>query len=184
MFHKLRFAAFAALALAALPAAAGVLHWQISPTATTDGYSSYEDIIAQYGVTDARLVAVNSSEGTYAYLNEVAGTTPGGTIIELTDVMSGTGVTSELGDYAGTAWNYLVELGYFSDGAYEVAAQSAVVSYNDLLGYISTDSLVPTSSMYAFGSFTVVPEPASGILMMIGIGLLGLKRKRPARRDA
>lgn len=185
-FHSAGFMALVAAMVFSMRANAGVMNWQLDSNDTSDGsaQSAISKYYNDYGVTlsHARLIAVAPEDydgDKYTALERVVGnTSTGKTTYDLASVFGTTGVVSDLGSYAGTGWAYFVELGYFSGDNYELAARSASVKYENVASYISAGSILPTTGMYAFGSFTVVPEPASAILMMIGIGLLGLRRKR------
>ena len=76
---------------------------------------------------------------------------------------------------------FMVELGNWVDGSWVVAAQSQSYTYAQLQSHIVQD----WSNPYADPAITpwvaegyVVPEPSSGILLLIGGGLLALRRKR------
>ena len=60
--------------------------------------------------------------------------------------------------------------------------QQGATPYSELSGAIYDGNLMnPTASAYTFSSFTtqqVIPEPSSGLMMLLGVIALGLKRKR------
>lgn len=64
-----------------------------------------------------------------------------------------------------------------------VATSKDPISYDDVKAHISSNQFDEnwspnTSPAYSLKGVTFVPEPTSGILMLLGMGLLGLKRKR------
>lgn len=75
----------------------------------------------------------------------------------------------------GSSYSYLVEL--YADGTEDnnwVAMSS--MSWDTFKGglYQPTQQIKPV----AFTSFTNVPEPTSGMMLLLGMGLLALKRKK------
>jgi len=85
-------------------------------------------------------------------------------------------------DYA--LYSYAIELGTWGgdDGnKWIVAAISDWAGYADIQEYVSFQVDVPTATRWAADGFVAVPEPSSGVLLLIGGALLALRRKR---RDA
>ena len=94
-----------------------------------------------------------------------------------------TGNQSPSGNYAaGTPeYNFIVELGNLdSDDNWTTVAYSAPADYSSLGAYIhETFDLNPGQfAAWTPTSFTAVPEPSSGLLVVIGCALLALRRKR------
>ena len=71
-------------------------------------------------------------------------------------------------DYAGDVWNTIG----VSDTIVWADAQSAITDYRN--GKTPTNYTAPLSPT----SFTAVPEPTSGLMLLVGLASLALKRKR------
>jgi len=91
---------------------------------------------------------------------------------------------SELSGDDPSAYSYFVEI-YNSDNY--VIARSAVVNSESGSDWTSAyaDSLrtselsqIPNVTVWHSGSFSAVPEPTSGLMVLLGAAMLGLKRKR------
>ena len=77
-----------------------------------------------------------------------------------------------IGELAG--YSFFVEL--WNDSS--AVLKSEVKSYSDLSGYISSMKGMSTpANAYGFSSFTAVPEPTSGLLLLLGVAGLALRRK-------
>ena len=59
----------------------------------------------------------------------------------------------------------------------KLVGSSAQIAYGDLLGSIYLDMLEPTGT-YGFAVSKPVPEPTSGMLFLLGLAGLALRRKR------
>ena len=81
-------------------------------------------------------------------------------------------VLAALGATDWSDYSFQVEL-YSS--ANDLVGRSDTVAFSSLGDYIYTDMSAPTAT-YSFEA-TAVPEPTTGMLVMFGLGLLGLKRK-------
>lgn len=76
------------------------------------------------------------------------------------------------------SFSFAVELGtYDDDGNWVLAAISHTETYAALTGYISQQLDIPDTTRWAPNAFAA-PEPSSGLLTLIGLALLGLKRKK------
>lgn len=95
-----------------------------------------------------------------------------------TDLSFGDGVAfTDLDGYASAGYSFYVEL----LNSAERIAKSDAVSYTDLLSSQAiSSSMQSMPTPYQFSNFSslVVPEPTSGLLMLIGLAGLALKRKR------
>lgn len=78
-----------------------------------------------------------------------------------------------------SSMSFLVELWNGSGDDSKLIYRSEEKSYDDLLPYISSmlGKATPADT-YAFKNFYAVPEPTSGLLLLLGIAGLALKRKR------
>lgn len=71
--------------------------------------------------------------------------------------------------------SYVVELYNDSD---KFVAQSAVISGAQIANYISSGGMsMPAAGAWSASSFAI-PEPSSGLLMLVGCAVLGLRRRR------
>ncbi len=88
-------------------------------------------------------------------------------------------------------YSFYVELGNYENGTWTTVAQSAGIAYSEIAGSIAKQTTVErwreeyytnwkNIPAYSGFSFTmVVPEPNSGMLVLIGISALALMRKKP-----
>ena len=94
-----------------------------------------------------------------------------------------TGNQSPSGDYsAGTPeYSFIVELGNIdSSDNWTTVATSAAKAYSDLGDYIhQTFDINPGQlAVWTPAQFTAVPEPSGGLLTLMGVALLALRRRR------
>ena len=84
-------------------------------------------------------------------------------------------------DVGSAEYSFAVELGNF-DSSYNwtTIAESASVAYNALGAYThETFDMNPSSlAVWTMDTFTEVPEPSSGLLLLIGGGLMALRRRQ------
>ena len=77
--------------------------------------------------------------------------------------------------------SFMVELGNWENGQWAGIAHSQSYTYAQLHNYIisnwSGPNAIPAMDAWVADNY-VVPEPSSGILLLIGGGLLALRRKR------
>lgn len=90
----------------------------------------------------------------------------------------------EYGDYTENGWSFTMELVNYEDGNWMTVASSDPVSYQDLVsgkhvsaGQLDLPSTVPWRPEFSTAS---VPEPTSGMMLLIGTALLALRRRRKA----
>ena len=70
--------------------------------------------------------------------------------------------------------SYIVEI-YNERG--DFVAQSAAITGSALATYIATGSMSPATATWTATSFAI-PEPSSGLLMLVGCAVLGLRRRK------
>lgn len=88
----------------------------------------------------------------------------------------------DLSGLSGTSYSFVIELGNYTDGRWtRTSMESERVSYGDL---VSKNHIVEWKhdypdygSAWSPGNYSVVPEPSSGILVLIGGALLALRRR-------
>ena len=85
-------------------------------------------------------------------------------------------------DHKNTAYNYYIEL---YDSSNTLVGFTSAVSESTLASYIASSveqatQLGLVNSPWSPNTFTVVPEPTSGVMLLLGAALLGLRRRRIA----
>ena len=89
---------------------------------------------------------------------------------------------TDLDGYESDAYLFYVEMSNYNNGAYETVATGYKWGYQDLVssGYVAGGALdVNTVIANASGtSLASVPEPSSGLLLLIGGAMLALRRRR------
>ena len=204
--HLLKITAFAAALLVAGVSVADedVLYWMIDSSATVekDGEtSSVSSFFENYGAPDGsafaarvRVTGGNIQEGQDVFLDlyipgygvDVGGGEWG---VEFSDAGGywgagvPTGNQSPSGNYsAGTPeFSFIVELGNIdSSDKWTTVATSAAKAYSDLGDYIhQTFDINPGQlAVWTPTQFTAVPEPSGGLLTLMGVALLALRRRR------
>ena len=204
--HLLRLAAFAAAILTAGVSFAedDVLYWMVDSSATVekDGVTSsvskfFENYEAPEGSAFAARVRVTGGDiqaGQDVFLDLYIpgyGVDEGGGAwgVEFSDAGGywgagvPTGNQSLSGDYsAGTPeYSFIVELGNIdSSDNWTTVATSASATYSSLADYIhETFDINPGQiAVWTPTQFTAVPEPSGGLLTLMGVALLALRRKR------
>lgn len=183
----------------AVPAQASdyLLYWQVEDTASINWFDgSSLGTVADYTNADgqhinmARAVSSpGSADGLSIYDMEA-----GGPLDYTTEYTSGgTGpVLSYIGAFDSSTslagLSFAIELGNWENGKWTTLATTGMISYNDLTmisseeggAYILTADQghnLPTFMAWSPQAY-MVPEPSSGLLALIGAGLLALRRRR------
>ena len=176
---KLVFAAICAFA--GLAVHADAMYWQLNGT-TINGVSSDDWTMARVEVYDSSNPANPLSPAVYL---DVFDGSAGGSGVKY--VANGEeGAWFDLGSYSSTAYSFVLEL--VNDNL-EIKGASVPISYTDLGGKVVKtddynsvfDSIEPISySTYnvAAGHSVDLPEPTSGLLMLLGASLLALRRRQ------
>ena len=153
-----------------------------SPNASSQGYM----------IDSARVVVTGGglAEETTLMLGYVQGSTvvpAGGNEIALDESPPPQTMFAFITDYASAEYSFAIELGSYDSGSgWTTIASSASLTYQQLQAgdgaggsYITTyDATVPTpQGIWAPQAYNV-PEPSSGLLLLVGAGLLALRRRR------
>lgn len=116
---------------------------------------------------------------TYAVLKATTGTLAEGVGIAGYDLSEGKVWATDLGTYGNSSYSFFVEL--INASGSPVYTQKAATSYDNLLssGYVSASALDrPTGALSGGFNGASVPEPTSGVLLLVGGALLALRRRR------
>ena len=204
--HLLKMAAFVAALLTVGVASAeeDVLYWMIDSSATVekDGVtSSVSSFFDNYGApansafaARVRVTGGNIQEGQDVFLDLYIpgyGLDEGGGAWGVEFSTAGgywgagvpTGNQSPSGDYSAATpeYSFIVELGHIdSSDNWTTVATSAATAYSDLGDYIhQTFDINPGQlAVWTPTQFTAVPEPSGGLLTLMGVALLALRRRR------
>lgn len=98
-----------------------------------------------------------------------------GTVIDAVDFL-GNGQSAkswaDLSSINPSDYSFYVE--YMSEGGDSALFSSAILSYADIVNSIKTSRMTMEVPVATFN----VPEPTSGMMLLLGMGLLALKRKK------
>lgn len=148
------------------------LFWMIGSNEMI-GDSKASSLVTDGGYT-ARL-AVEGSSGTYLnlYTDDYVKLNSGADgSVSLSDVVN-LDTLAGVGGYE--SGSFFVEL--LNDG--DVVFKSETKTYAQLGDYLSSmKGYAQPGDTYAFGGFTAVPEPTSGLLLLLGVAGLALRRKK------
>ena len=162
MKNVFKVAAVAFAALVAVTAKADALYWQVDEGSTTESF--------QYAI-------LNVTDGTTA--TRLAGASAEGTAPNQYVSLQNTDISS----YASSGYSFFVELANYNNGSWEVVTSGTPVIYDNLVsgGYVATSFQqgLNISRGYNLGAgAAAVPEPTSGLLLLIGGAMLALRRRR------
>lgn len=105
--------------------------------------------------------------------------TAGGQVVPYQRASVAASLTTAIPGVDWTTYSFAVELGTWdaTSGDWVLAAISGTETYGALTDYISQQLDLPDATRWTPGAFSA-PEPTSGLLTLIGLALLGLKRKK------
>ena len=178
-----KFLVVAAAILLANISQAAYLYWQVTSAelnGKTDSVTgeSLSDLAFGY----AQIVAVDSSGNETALLiaNPMDGSSTAGTKMNLSVEGPYAINLSQLED-AG-AYSFYIEMLNYNNSSYDFVAKSQAVAYSNLVSdkFIDVGDTfqIPQANIWHGSGYTATPEPTSAMLVMFGMGLLALKRKR------
>ncbi len=164
-----------------------ILWWLVQPTDVVEGWYGSSSTIEAIGATDARL-RVDDGNGNSTYLSFLVWNDDGDGHVERVEIGGADGTFipveawADLSDYTGASYSFAVELGNFENGEWvKTLAASEPVSYNYLAsqGHVGSWSDIAADLTDVWHpSGYAVPEPASGLLVLIGGALLALRRRK------
>lgn len=159
---------FAAVALSAF-ADVEALYWQVTPESNVN---DVEFTAAALGGIDG---SGNTTYFTDAGDNAWQGAQTGGLSTEIATALLGDGTT----DYTG--WSFFIELQNYdaANNQWYTSGRSDNIAYSTIKGSIfSTANPIAPSMISVVSPAVYVPEPTSGLLMLLGGALLALRRRR------
>lgn len=192
----LRLAAFVAIVLSVNVASAedGVLYWMIDTSSSSVGDDPLSTYFAGYATSDfaARVRVTGGDISGDVFLDIfdgsdfVSGSGIGGVFFDDDGVGSSTDSIQAFvpGSYLTSAspeYSFFIELGNIdSSDNWTTIAESAALGYEAISAYIKpTFDMNPTvAQIWNPTQFSAVPEPSGGLLTMMGLALLALRRKR------
>lgn len=164
------------IVLASTMSHAAYMYWQLDEY--DEQFASDKGVYTFNGheITDAQVWMVNGDEKTQLISYWQDGTVATG--IKPSDATYYIAL-DDMKDYG--AYSFYVELTGYDSAVYGantgvIGSTAEPVKYADMAGYI-TKSLTVPPAIWTGGAYAV-PEPTSGLLMMMGLALLSLKRRK------
>lgn len=147
------------LAVAGIAANADYLYWQ-APNSPMDGIGAFSYATLWASSDNGQHYEAIQQGGYTAYFDAT------------------TANDTDVGGYQ----SFYIELVNYTDSTYSVVGRSEAATYASLVseGAIHSNLATDVSKMVAWvgSNYQAVPEPTSGLLMLMGFAMLGLKRKK------
>ena len=124
------------------------------------------------------------TDSTYEYTYAVVKATTGTMATGGEQVGDGLGKGSGLQGWAyvgilDSGYSYYIELlNETTGGGYEAVAASSLATWDDLKNFLTAKDVPGTGTPWTGTEYHVVPEPTSGLLLLLGVAGLALRRKR------
>lgn len=169
-----RIVACAVVGLAALAVRADVMNWQVAPAVDGYTYNAARLVAKKDGAAD---IVINDEYGD-SYQVAVNGIV-GSTTTDAISTLTGYTFFIELGSYSAGVWNNTVAQAYVgadaSSSTYEQLRNAGIIgnAYSPGGGGLSGKLVSPSAA-----SFSQVPEPGTATLILLGMAIAGLKRRR------
>ena len=164
MKNMFKVVAVALASLVAVTAKADALYWQVDEGSTDQEFQYAILKVTGGDLSDPLQLAGAAAEGEAP--NQYVS-------VQNTDISS----------YARDGYSFFVELANYNNGSWEAVTSGTPVSYTDLQRYIATSFqeglTISQSGGYNLGAGAgAVPEPTSGLLLLMGGAMLALRRRR------
>lgn len=161
---KTKIVFFTVAVLASLGLQADTLYWQINSNPNNDQYA-------------ALVVLQNGEKVGYATLLDGDGGNPVSPLADASDAMS----NIQYADVTGydSTYSFYVEMLSLVNDEWQQGWTGPLMNYDDITNYIS-DGGINAGSVQTFTASVTIPEPTSGLLLLVGGSLLALRRKRRA----
>ena len=150
--------------LATIAVKAEYLNWQVGSSMTI-GDATYTSGPSEGQYNAVRLYATDGQGSSHYYSIYDA---PGTYSTELAS-----GLTTD-------ATTYYIELLNYSGSSYTTVGRTAGTTYAELSGALSNGALSAQAmtAIWTGAAVVATPEPTSGLLLLMGFAMLGLKRKK------
>ena len=145
-----------------------VLYWQVADDASSIDGAAYACLYASLDGDSVRI------DGVGQQLSDVMGNKSSMATLQ------GTAPNFNWGSYAFTDADFYVEL---LNENWDAIAKSEGIAYANLkpyidLSYAGSGVIQKATGAAVFSGYTAVPEPTSGLLMLLGVAGLALRRRR------
>ena len=161
-----------------------LLWWLVTAEDPVEDWYGSQSTVSAIGANQARL-RVEDSEGNASYLNFWVWDDDGHGNVRQLELSGADGTFIPVEGWAdvsgyGEGYSFAVELGNWENGEWvKTLASSEPVPYNNLKEHIgSWEDIGADLALYWVPKGYAVPEPSSGLLMILGGALLALRRRK------